>query len=72
MKHDLLPTEERLFTCGKAPSPRCKRCSRIDVQGHFLMCLGLKAVTDPIISALRLLEPDVSLEKVVLSNMTYV
>ena len=32
------------------------------------MCLGLKAVTDPIISALLPLEPDVSLEKVVHSD----
>ena len=32
------------------------------------MCLGLEAVTNPIISALHLLEPDVFLEKVVHSN----
>ena len=44
------------------------RCPRIDNHGHFLMCQGLASVVDPIVSALRLLDPEVSLERIVHSD----
>ena len=68
LKNDLLPSQERLFNCKKAESPRCVRCSRIDNHGHFLMCEGLASVVDPIVSALRLLDTSVSLERIVHSD----
>ena len=65
MKHDLLPTKERLYNCHKAESVRCILCNSVDGHGHFLFCSETISVTQPTLSAIRSLAHCPSNEQII-------
>ena len=72
LKLDLLPTQERLFRCNLVSSNRCKLCSRVDHQGHFLICHRnpLKKVCEAVIDLFKESDDFVSLENIVHMNIS--
>ena len=71
LKNDLLPTQERLYMCGKAVSNRCPVCPRVDSQGHLFICgdNNVAALIRPITDQILCLDPIASIEKII--NMDF-
>ena len=42
LKYDLYLTEERKKTYQLSDSNRCKKCSKVDFSGHFILCTKSK------------------------------
>ena len=67
LKYDLLNTNERLFNCSLRSSNRCNLCSRVDNQGHFLICgtSPIKNINENFIKLIHSTWGHLSLEKIV-------
>ena len=67
LKYDLFLTEERKFQCKQSVSNRCRQCSRVDFQGHYLICEGssIKNIYKTLIELFRSNNECISLEKIV-------
>ena len=72
LKYDLLNTNERLFNCNLKESSRCNLCSRIDNQGHFLICgcSPIKKINENMINLVHSTCGFLSLEKIVHMDIT--
>ena len=63
-KNDLFPSRGRLLTLKKSDSSICFHCSLQDNHAHFIFCNFAVSVTQPVLSLIRDLLPNISDERI--------
>ena len=64
--NNILPTNERLYHCKLRQDNKCEFCSRVEDQGHILMCSysPLEPITRLLIETIRETQPGITLDKI--------
>jgi hypothetical protein len=65
LKHNILPTKERLFRLKKVPNNLCNSCDLTEDQTHFLCCLSTREVTAPLLLLLHTYMDSLTLQQLV-------
>ena len=65
--NNILPTNERLYQCRLRTDNKCEMCSRVDDQGHVLLCDNspLKPITKLVIETIREVQQGISMDKII-------